>query len=131
MTLPSKRLQFSVSGPDQQYGPADVLIVKDVLQHLPLRDAMAIVEQLHRFKIGIFVNDMSENTPNLDVDLKTGLSMQPGLYRSINVSLPPFNLVCDQTLRLHSNAQSVLPGDSAKVTCIVGVAAGKTSNEEL
>ena len=109
-------VQFSVSGPDQQYESADLLIVKDVLQHLPLEDAMIVVKQLHKFKYAIFVNDIMDGAPpNHDIDLKTGLPLTPGGYRSLDVRQAPFRVRCKQVLHLHKK-------EPHKTTCVVDVA---------
>jgi len=112
-------VQFSVSGVDQQYEAADLLIVKDVLQHLPLRDCHSILSQLHKFKYAIIANDVAvAPTANQDIDM-LGETMVAGGYRSLNVELPPFNLSCNETLQLHKKYQSVMPGGAVKTTCII------------
>ena len=108
---------FSVSEPAQQYEPADLLIVKDVLQHLPLADARHIIDQLPRFRLAVLVNDGVPRMPNLDVS-HDGSEMRAGLYRSIDVTMPPFKLSCEKELKLHEGAGlSIIPG-AVKVTCL-------------
>ena len=107
---------FSVSGTNQQYEPADLLVVKDVLQHLPLEEGVRIVSQLHKYKLAVFVNDLDENRRNEDTDFRTGLPMVPGGYRSIDVRRPPFNLTCEHMLVLHRE-RPIIEG-ARKRTCV-------------
>ena len=113
----SARVRFSVSNADTQYEAADLLIVKDVLQHLPLADARHIIDQLPRFRLAVLVNDGVPRMPNLDVS-HDGSEMRAGLYRSIDVTMPPFKLSCEKELKLHEGAGlSIIPG-AVKVTCL-------------
>ena len=54
-----KFVAFHVSKINQIYKVADMMICKDVLQHLPLDAAQHIVDQQSKFKISIVVNDLS------------------------------------------------------------------------
>lgn len=109
-------VEFSVSGADQQYEPADLLVVKDVLQHLPLEAGLRIVSQLHKYKIAVLVNDFDETMRNEDTDFSTGLPMVPGGYRSIDVRRAPFNLTCEHMLLLHRE-RPIMEG-ARKRTCV-------------
>ena len=67
--------------------PADLLICKDVLQHLPNEDILVFIEQLSKFKYCLITND---------VDPKTFTSSNPdierGGFRPVDLTKPPFNL---------------------------------------
>jgi 2-polyprenyl-3-methyl-5-hydroxy-6-metoxy-1,4-benzoquinol methylase len=66
---------------------ADLLICKDVLQHLPDEDVFKVLAKLNRFKYCLITNDVdnhsltSSNTP-----------ISRGGYRTLDLSQPPFNL---------------------------------------
>ena len=106
-----KSVAFHVSKINQIYKVADMMICKDVLQHLPFDAAQHIVDQQSKFKISIFVNDVStmDNSPNEDIPIAGG-------QRSLDVEKPPFNLKCNHVLNLHPTVE-VYGGP--KRTCVV------------
>jgi len=89
-----KFIAFHVSKINQVYESADMMICKDVLQHLPLDAAQHIVDQQSKFKISIFVNDVTMDSPNDDISFA-------GSYRSLDVEKPPFNIKCNHVLNFH------------------------------
>ena len=67
---------------------ADLLVCKDVLQHLPNGDIAFFLPQLKKYKYCLITNDidpqnLTSNNCNVDV----------GGYRSIDLTKPPFNLI--------------------------------------
>ena len=67
--------------------PADLLICKHVLQHLPTRNVQAFLTQVTKYKHVLLTNSVDERTmsaPNLDVVV--------GSYRPLDPTAPPFNL---------------------------------------
>ena len=97
----SARVRFSVSNADTQYEAADLLIVKDVLQHLPFAEIRKILAQLPRFRVAVIVNDVVSEVANADVDGRTGLPMRPGAYRKVDVTRAPFGVDCARHEWLH------------------------------
>jgi 2-polyprenyl-3-methyl-5-hydroxy-6-metoxy-1,4-benzoquinol methylase len=72
---------------------ADLLIVKDVLQHLSIRNIKLALEQFHKFKYVIAVNDIDPVTlsaPNVDV--------RDGGYRTLDIAAEPFNVDGEKVL---------------------------------
>lgn len=68
--------------------PADLLLCKEVLQHLPNKDILKILGQLHKYKYCIITNDVdypSCSSANLDIPMAQ--------YRTIDLAKPPFNLM--------------------------------------
>ena len=66
---------------------ADLLIVKDVFQHLSLQNIRKALTQFPKFKYVIVVNDVDPDTlsaPNVDIP--------DGGYRTLDISAEPFNL---------------------------------------
>ncbi len=66
---------------------ADLLICKDVLQHLPYEDIFQILAQCYKFKYCLITNDVDAITlssPNHQI-VKGG-------YHTLDLSRPPFNL---------------------------------------
>jgi len=117
----NKKITFTVSEPQQQYERADLIIIKDVLQHLPLADALAITNQLSKFRYALVLNDVNPTLLNLDIDDKSRLPLVPGGYRSLDVQQAPFGLTCHEVHLLHHSLQSTIRG-AQKMTCLVVVA---------
>lgn len=66
---------------------AQLLLAKDVLQHWSNRDVELFLEKLPRFQCALITNGFPTNSKrsvNADID--------PGDFRPIDLSLPPFNL---------------------------------------
>ena len=65
------------------YPDADLIICKDVLQHLSFKKINDIVSQFNKFKYKIIINDISD-IKNNDID--------DGGYRSLDITQFPFNI---------------------------------------
>ncbi len=64
---------------------ADLIIVKDVLMHLPSKDVKFFIDNiLPNFKYALITHAYEENKPNSDIEI--------GDFRSLNLELAPFNL---------------------------------------
>lgn len=61
---------------------ADLLIVKDVLQHWPNKDILAFFPRLFSFKYALITNCILGNYVNVDIPL--------GIFRPLNLNAPPF-----------------------------------------
>jgi 2-polyprenyl-3-methyl-5-hydroxy-6-metoxy-1,4-benzoquinol methylase len=64
---------------------ADLLLCKDVLQHLPNKDILAILAQLPKFRYCLITNDFYP-IYNHNTDIPRGS------YRTVNLVMSPFNL---------------------------------------
>lgn len=65
---------------------ADLLICKDVLQHLPNEEIALFLTQLHKFKHCLITNDV-------DLTLSSdNRQISMGDYRTIDLTKPPFNI---------------------------------------
>jgi SAM-dependent methyltransferase len=84
----SPKISFIVAdGVDYSLPKADLLICKDVLQHLPFEDIKCIVKQFNKFKFCIIVNDVDPvklTCENLDIPR--------GHYRCLDLTKPPFSI---------------------------------------
>lgn len=74
-------------GLDMELPEADLLICKDVLQHLSNVDILKFLSQIYKFKHCLITNDvdhttMSSNNPEIPC----------GDYRPLDLTQPPFNL---------------------------------------
>jgi SAM-dependent methyltransferase len=67
--------------------PADLLICKDVLQHLPNEDVNSFLEQICKFKYCLITNDIDPQTFS-----STNPQAQFGQYRYIDLTQAPFFL---------------------------------------
>ncbi len=66
---------------------ADLLICKDVLQHLPHQDIFAVIKQFSKFKYCIITNDVDEtslSSQNIDIPRSH--------YRTLDLTKAPFKL---------------------------------------
>lgn len=72
---------------------ADLLICKDVLQHLPNYEIYVIFPQLKKFKHVLLINDVDAETLTSD-----NRDMFAGGFRPIDLTKPPFNLKAQKLL---------------------------------
>jgi SAM-dependent methyltransferase len=68
--------------------PADLLIVKHVLQHLPDADVKEFTKQLPKYKHALITNGV--NAIALTASHKSDIP--PGGYRELDITRPPFNV---------------------------------------
>ena len=67
--------------------PADLLLVKDVLQHLSNADITSFLAQLPRYRHVLIVNDVLPSSLTA-----TTIDIPTGRYRPIDLTQPPFSL---------------------------------------
>ena len=85
------------------YPKADLLICKDVLQHLDYQNINNILTQLDKYEDVIIINDFSENTVNQNIP--------NGGWRELDITKEPFNIKINYQLYLwnkHDTARKVL-----------------------
>lgn len=68
--------------------PADLLICKDVLQHLSNEDILSFIVQLPKFKYCLITNDVLPGTLT-----SSNPNIYSGSYREIDLTQPPFHLM--------------------------------------
>jgi SAM-dependent methyltransferase len=84
----SDKVSFSLySGNADELPPADLLIVKDVLMHLPNQVVLDFLPNLKKYKYALITNCTNPINPN-DVNK----DIQPGDFRYIDLRMSPFNL---------------------------------------
>lgn len=84
----SDNVSFSLfSGNADELPPADLLIVKDVLMHLPNQVVLDFLPNLKKYKYALITNCTNPINPN-DVNK----DIQPGDFRYIDLRMSPFNL---------------------------------------
>ncbi len=100
---------FNVGNPLVDYvPPCDLLIMKDVLQHVPTADAQRILELvLPACRWALITNDyVPDNVPDIEV----------GGYRPLNLLRPPFNLsgvvVLSPTSNVHGKFSILTQGSA-------------------
>lgn len=78
---------FSANIVDTELPPADLLISKHVLQHMPTTDVEKFVKQMKKYKHVLFTNGvhpLNLSAQNTDIS--------PGGYRELDLMSPPFNI---------------------------------------
>lgn len=78
-----------IDDPDSPLPGADLLIVKDVLQHWPTAMIQSFLKTLGRFRFSLITNC---------IDAATNTDCVLGGYRGIDLRLPPFSLPCINVL---------------------------------
>jgi SAM-dependent methyltransferase len=74
------------SGEPSDLPDADLLIAKDVLQHLSNARVMDVISHFHRFKYVLVTNSLDPNGATTNVDIPDGG------WRYLDLRLPPFNV---------------------------------------
>lgn len=69
--------------------PADLLICKDVLQHLTNQDILKISRQFKNYKYCLITNGVDFTTLSSD-----NRDIERGDYRPLDLTKPPFNIAC-------------------------------------
>jgi ADP-heptose:LPS heptosyltransferase len=78
-------VSFSCVDPDDPVLPdADLLVTKDVLQHLNNKTVSKLVEKFRKYKFVLLVNDWHDSNPNYDIDTVG--------WRPIDFAKPPFSI---------------------------------------
>ena len=72
---------------------ADLLLCKDVLQHLTNRDILLISSQFKKYKYCLITNGV-----DFDTQSSTNPDIERGDYRPLDLTKPPFNLSCKKVL---------------------------------
>merc|ERR1712048_281893 len=87
-------ITFKVGSATESLPGADLLIIKDVLQHLPFCDVVHVINANFytsinayqpKFKYILYTNDVKDGVANEDIE-------RPGLYRVLDITKPPFNV---------------------------------------
>ncbi|MFA6118576.1 MAG: class I SAM-dependent methyltransferase [Parachlamydiales bacterium] len=66
--------------------PSDLLLCKDVLQHLTIEDINLFLKQLHKFKYCLITNDIANDL------FECNSQINRGKYRPLDLTKPPFNI---------------------------------------
>lgn len=82
---------------------ADLLIVKDVLQHLSNQDIERFLEQLEKYEHVLIINDVDPDTFSAsNQDIRTGE------YRPLDLTRPPFDLPMTKLFAWHHGGYTKL-----------------------
>lgn len=101
-TFSASNITFlKADGIDYILPKADLLICKDVLQHLPFKDIQSIIKQFEKYKYCIVINDVDPiklTCENVDIPR--------GYYRYLDVTKPPFSLLGRKVLSYASGDET-------------------------
>ena len=90
-TYKKDNVSFSLYNGDFALLPsADLLICKDVLQHLPNAKIQEFIDNLHKFKFALITNDIS----GYYADSATNKDIVVGDYRALDLRQKPFSVDC-------------------------------------
>lgn len=78
---------FKSDGIHDDLPPADLLICKDVLQHLPNEDILLFLQQLPKYKFCLITNDVDPATLS-----STNPDIERGSFRPLDLTKPPFSI---------------------------------------
>jgi SAM-dependent methyltransferase len=81
--------------------PADLLIVKDVLQHLPDADIMRFFLQLAHYRHVLIINDVDPQTLTAEHS-----DIPPGGFRAIDLTRPPYRMPATKALVWHHDGHA-------------------------
>lgn len=94
----SNRIKFiHYSGNPHELPSADLLICKDVLQHLPNASVSAFLGELNKYRCCLLTNCVNPRGVTVNQDISTGE------FRYLDLRLPPFNLVARQVFTFQKN----------------------------
>lgn len=77
-------VDFSVGSTVGELPDGDIIIIKDVLQHLSNKDVMKSLNNIKKYKYAIITNDYTGENVNYDIN--------NGQWRPINILLSPYNV---------------------------------------
>lgn len=90
----TKKITFvHANGVKTKLPKADLLICKEVLQHLPNKNVFKMIRKFHRYKYCIITNDVDPQTFTSD-----NPDITPGWFRPIDLTAPPFNVKATKVL---------------------------------
>ncbi|MBA4249693.1 MAG: hypothetical protein C0432_02855 [Candidatus Puniceispirillum sp.] len=78
---------------------ADLCIIKDVLQHLDNSRVLSFIEYMSKFKY-VLITNCVENRKEL-AHQTINQEIQPGGWRPLDLTQPPFNLKMETILHYH------------------------------
>jgi SAM-dependent methyltransferase len=84
---------FTANIVEQELPPADLLLVKHVLQHISNADVTKFLKQLPKYRHALLVNGVEPDTLS-----STNPDISAGGYRSLDPTKPPFNLTGTKVL---------------------------------
>jgi SAM-dependent methyltransferase len=84
---------FTANIVDADLPPADLIIVKQVLQHLPNAAVAKFLEQLPKYKHALIMDSVEPKTLSGD-----NRDIAPGQFRALDLTRPPFNLLAAKVL---------------------------------
>ncbi len=88
---------FQADALNSELPVADLLVCKDVLQHLTNADIFRVMKQFHKYKYILITNGLDASTLSSD-----NYDIGRGDYRPLDLSKPPFNARGEKVLTFNS-----------------------------
>lgn len=112
----------TVNGVDGELPPADLVIVKDVMQHLSNRDVHRLLDALCAHPLVLVTNDVACRRPDSypqpwDLPPATNADIAPGNYRPVQLDESPFALPCETLLSYEVPCETMIFRKETVVWC--------------
>lgn len=96
----SSSIQFAQFGGPEKVGfsTADLLLCKDVLQHLPYKDIEQFLQNLNKFKYCLITTDIGPSNLDLGSFDIPNIDIKKGDHRFLDLTQPPFSVQAKKVL---------------------------------
>lgn len=101
-TYGNERIKFYyLDASKQNIPPAELLTIRQVLQHLSNTDVAQIVKHISKFKYALITEHVLDEPHMLqaNIDKPSGKSTRAGFGSAVLIDQPPFNISCIEVLR--------------------------------
>lgn len=104
------RISFAcIDAVDEILPEGDLVLVREVLQHLSNADVQSVLSNIGRFDYALITNSVHRRAVDLNVDLPSGSMSRVGLLSGLVLSEPPFDVPTTTVLEIpHVDFESTL-----------------------
>jgi hypothetical protein len=102
----SKNIEFIDFTDYQELKNGDLLIIKDVLQHLPINENLRMLSSIHKYKYVLVTNCIGHRKSTI-----VNREVKPGEFTNIDLTANPYSLEVIEVLRWRAPIRSILLPD--------------------
>lgn len=96
----NEHVRFRCADAAQEELPAaDLVVMREVLQHIPNTDVARILPRLKRFPHALVTNTVAKHATRLNVDIAPGSASRAALGSGLALELPPFGEEVEEMMR--------------------------------